>query len=165
VLFLSPLWVGSVLVALAPRKSDALISRFALGDDALNLRRVASNTFVAFLPSVELADRVLRGGKSFYAPPLRMHIRRWSRQFMASDGGALPQLLDVELRDLLVQLWGVHIVEQLLDSHCLVHELQPDSDGDFDLPMFKLCVWCDDLEGLPSSLDLHVQEPLVHVGD
>lgn len=66
---------------------------------------------------------------------------------MASDGGALPQLLDVELRDLLVHLWGVHIVEQLLDGHCLVHELQPDSDGDFDLSMFKLCVWCDDLEG------------------
>lgn len=84
---------------------------------------------------------------------------------MASDGGALPQLLDVELRGLLVHLWGVHIVEQLLDGHCLVHELQPDSDGDFDLSMFKLCAWCDDLEGLPSSLDLHVQEPPVHVGD
>jgi hypothetical protein len=40
---------------------DALTSRFDLKDDALDLRRVAPNTFVALLPNVEMADRMLVG--------------------------------------------------------------------------------------------------------
>jgi hypothetical protein len=63
----------------AAEVSNAPTSRFDLEDGALDLRRVAPNTFVALLPNVEIADRMLSGGQSFYIPPLRMHIKRWSR--------------------------------------------------------------------------------------
>jgi hypothetical protein len=84
---------------------------------------VAPNTFIALLPNVELADRMLSEGQSFYAPPLRMHFRRWSRQFMASGGREMPILLDIELRDLPVHLRDIHSAGQLLVGHCLVQEL------------------------------------------
>jgi hypothetical protein len=148
----------------AAEVSDALTLRFDLEDDALDLRMVAPNTFIALLPNVELADRMLSEGQSFYAPPLRMHVRRWSRQFMASGGREMPILLDIELRGLPVHLRGIHSAGQLLVGHCLVQELILVPEDIFDLSSFWLRVWCDDPDNLPSSLDLHVEEPPVHVG-
>jgi hypothetical protein len=57
------------------------------------------------------------------------------------------------------------LAQQLLDGHCLVHELHLDSVGGSDLSTFKLSVWCDNPEDLPSLLDLHVEEPSVLIGD
>jgi hypothetical protein len=48
---------------------DALISRFNLEADVLDLRLVVSNNFIIQFSNVELADRVLSGGQSLYAPP------------------------------------------------------------------------------------------------
>jgi hypothetical protein len=144
--------------------SIALSLKFDLEDDALDLRLVAPNTFIALLPNVELADRMLSEGQSFYAPPLQMHVRRWSRQFMASGGREMPFLLDIELRGLPVHLRDVHSAGQLLIGHCLVHELLPVPEEVFDLSSFCLRVWCDDPDNLPSSLDLHVEEPTLDVG-
>jgi hypothetical protein len=157
--------VGMGRSGCAAKVSDALTSRFDLKDDVLDLRRVAPNTFVALLPNVEMADRMFSGGQSFYVPPLRMHIKRWSRQFMASDGGTLPHRLDIERRGLPFHLWGLHTAEQLLVGHCLVHELHLDSIGGSDLSAFKLSVWCHNPGDLPSLLDLHVKEPPVQMGD
>jgi hypothetical protein len=144
--------------------SDALSLKFDLEDDALDLRLVAPNTFIALLPSVELADRMLSEGQTFFAPPLRVHIRRWSRQFLASGGREMPFLLDIELRGLPFHLRDVHSAEQLLVGHCLVHELLLGPGEVVDLSSFRLRVWCDDPDNLPSSLDLHVEEPPVDVG-
>jgi hypothetical protein len=157
--------VGMGRSGCAAKVSDALTSRFDLKDDVLDLRRVAPNTFVALLPNVEMADRMLSGGQSFYVPPLRMHIKRWSRQFMASDGGTLPHRLDIERRGLPFHLWGLHTAEQLLVEHCLVHELHLDSIGGSDMSAFKLSVWCHNPGDLLSLLDLHVKEPPVQMGD
>jgi hypothetical protein len=155
--------VGLRCSGFATEASDALTLRFDLEDDALDLRLVAPNTFIALLPNVELADRMLSEGQSFYAPPLWMHVRRWPRQFMASGGREMPILLDIELRGLPVHLWDIHSTGQLLVGHCLVHELLPIPEDVFDLSSFWLRVWCDDPDNLPSSLDLHVEEPPVHV--
>jgi hypothetical protein len=144
--------------------SDALSLKFDLEDDALDLRLVVPNTFIALLPNMELADRMLSEGQSFYAPPLRVHIRRWSRQFLASGGREMPFLLDIELRGLPFHLRDVHSAEQLLVGHCLVHELLLGPEEVVDLSSFRLRVWCDDPDNLPSSLDLHVEEPPVDVG-
>jgi hypothetical protein len=144
--------------------SDALSLKFDLEDDALDLRLVAPNTFIALLPNVELADRMLSEGQTFFAPPLRVHIRRWSRQFLASGGREMPFLLDIELRGLPFHLRDVHSAEQLLVGHCLVHELLLGPGEVVDLSSFRLRVWCDDPDNLPSSLDLHVEEPPVDVG-
>jgi hypothetical protein len=56
--------VGREVSGYAAEVSDALISRYDLEADALDLRRVAPSTFVALLPNVELADRVFNGGQS-----------------------------------------------------------------------------------------------------
>jgi hypothetical protein len=106
---------------------------------------------------------MLSEGQSFYAPPLRVHIRRWSRQFLAS-GREMPFVLDIELRGLPFHLRDVHSAEQLLVGHCLVHELLLGPEEVVDLSSFRLRVWCDDPDNLPSSLDLHVEEPPVDVG-
>jgi hypothetical protein len=48
----------------------ALILRFDLEINALDLRHVAPNTFIALLPNMELADRVFNGGQPLFVPPL-----------------------------------------------------------------------------------------------
>jgi hypothetical protein len=156
--------VGREVSGYAAEVSDALISRYDLEADALDLRRVAPSTFVALLPNVELADRVFNGGQSLYAPPL-LHIRRWSRHFMASGGSALPRLLDVELLGLPIHLWEIRTAEQLLDEHCIILDLHDDTKDGGDLSVFKLRVWCADPGGLPSIIDLHVEESSVLEGD
>jgi hypothetical protein len=153
--------VGREVSGCAVEVSDALISRYDLEADALDLHRVASSTFIALLPNVEMADRVFNGGQSLYAPPLRLHIRRWTRHFMASGGGALPRLLDVDLHGLLIHLWEIRTAEQLLDEHCLILDLHTATNEGVDLSVFKMRVWCADPEGLPSIIDLHVEEPPV----
>jgi hypothetical protein len=63
------------MMSAAPRKSDALTLRFNLEVDALDIRRVASNNFIVFLPSEELAGQVYNEGLPFIAPSIRLHIR------------------------------------------------------------------------------------------
>jgi hypothetical protein len=41
----------------------------------------------------------------------------------------------------------------------------PVTEEDVDLSVFKMRVWCAGPEGLPSAVDLHVEESPVHVGD
>jgi hypothetical protein len=79
--------VGREGSAYAEEVSAALISRFDLEIDALELRHAAPNTFIALLPNMELADRVFKGGHPLFVPPLRLHIKCSSRHFMASGGG------------------------------------------------------------------------------
>jgi hypothetical protein len=47
---------------------DALISRFNLEANVLNLRMVASNNFIVQFSNVELVDRVLSAGQSLFVP-------------------------------------------------------------------------------------------------
>jgi hypothetical protein len=75
---------------------DALALRFDLDADALHLRNVASGSFL-FFPSEDLAIRVFNGGAPLHVPPLRMHVKRWSRQAFASGSSVMPSLIDIEL--------------------------------------------------------------------
>lgn len=63
---------------------DALASRFGLDTDALRLRRATPGSFLVFFPSEDLAVRVISEGTSLHVPPLRLHVKRWSRQAFAS---------------------------------------------------------------------------------
>jgi hypothetical protein len=87
--------------------SEALASKYGLEADALQIRRAASNSFLAFFPSVDHVVRALAGGNSISIPPLRLHLRRWSRQASASGGGAIPVVMDVELGGISAHLWGI----------------------------------------------------------
>jgi hypothetical protein len=140
---------------------DALISSFNLEADALDLRMVASNNFIVHFSSVELADRVLSGGHSLFVPPLRLNIKRWSRHALASGGGALPQLMELELHGIPAHLWRIETVESLLFGLCMIHEILPSSFEDNNRAIFKLRAWCPVPTLLPSIVDLHVEEPPV----
>jgi hypothetical protein len=60
---------------------------------------------------------------------------------MASGGGELFRLLEVELQGILVHLWGIQTAEQLLVGYCLVHDLHLESEEGIDLSVFKLRAW------------------------
>jgi hypothetical protein len=139
---------------------EQLASRVSLEADALHLR-VASNSFLVFFPSEELASRAINVGQSLFVPPVRLHLRRWSRQALASGGGSLPLLMDIELEGVPAHLWGVGAAELLLDGLCMVQGLHPDSIDSVDMSVLKLRAWCFSPDSLPAVLDLHVQEPLV----
>jgi hypothetical protein len=120
---------------------EALASKYGLEADALQIRRAASNSYLAFFPSVEHVVRALAGGHSISIPPLRLHLRRWSHQVLASGGGALPVLMDVELGGIPAHLWGIDTTEHLLGGHCIVQGLHPDSADGTDMSVLKLKAW------------------------
>jgi hypothetical protein len=60
---------------------------------------------------------------------------------MASGGGELFRLLEVELQGILVHLWGIQTTKQLLVGYCLVHDMHLESEEGIDLSMFKLRAW------------------------
>lgn len=66
----------------------ALSLSFNLDADVIDLRMVAPNSSIALFPNVGMDDQVLSGGQSLYVPPIRLIIKRWSRQAMVSGGGA-----------------------------------------------------------------------------
>jgi hypothetical protein len=75
-----------IVTVLGPGSSDCaavvleqLTSRVSLEADALHLRRAASNSFLVFFPSEDLASRAISDGQSLFIPPVRLHLRRWSR--------------------------------------------------------------------------------------
>jgi hypothetical protein len=157
-----------IVTVLGPGSSDCaavvleqLASRVSLEADALHLRRAASNSFLVFFPSEELASRAIIVGQSLFVSPVRLHLRRWSHQALASGGGSLPMLMDIELEGVPAHLWGVGTAELLLDGLCMVQGLHPDSIDSVDMAVLKLEAWCFSPDSLPAVIDLHVQEPLV----
>jgi hypothetical protein len=90
--------VGQEGSGCAAEVRDAIASRFFLEAGSLRLRRATPNSFLVLFPSVSLADRVVDGGQSLHAPPLRLHIRRWSRQAFAIGSGRPLVPIGVELR-------------------------------------------------------------------
>jgi hypothetical protein len=139
--------------------SEALAARFSLDAQSLDLRRAAPNSYVAFLPSEEVACRVLNGGMPFVFPTVRLHIKRWSRHALAVGGRALPVPVDIELRGILAHLWGLETASLLLDEHCLIRDVHPASAEGVDLSVFKLSAWCDEPGLVPTELDLLAEEP------
>jgi hypothetical protein len=139
--------------------SDSLAVRFNLDAQTLDLRRAAPNSYVAFLPNEEVACRVFSGSKPFVSPTVRLHIKRWSRQAMAIGGEALIVPDDIELRGIPAHLWGLETTVQLLDDHCLIRDVHPDSAEGIDLSIIKLSAWCDEPELVPAELDLLAEEP------
>jgi hypothetical protein len=98
---------------------EALTSKYGLEADALQIRRVASNSYLAFFPSVEHAVRALADGHSI-SIPLSGCILGGGHQASPSGGGALPVLMDVELGGIPAHLWGIDTAEHLLGGHCIV---------------------------------------------
>jgi hypothetical protein len=161
-----------IVTVLGPGSSDCaavvlekLASRVSLEADALHIRHVASTSYLVFFPLEDLASWALFGGQSIFVPPVRLHLRRWSRQALASGGGSLPILKDIELEGVRAHLWGVGTAELLLDGLCMVQGLHLDSVDSVDMSVLKLRAWCCSPDGLPAVLDLHVQEPLVVAED
>jgi hypothetical protein len=64
--------------------------------------------------------RVISEGSSLLVPPLRLYVKRWTRQPFASGGSVLSSLIDVELRGIPAHLWGLETAEVLLGPYCLI---------------------------------------------
>jgi hypothetical protein len=119
---------------------DAIASRFCLEVGSLRLRRATPNSLLVFFPSVVVADQVVKGGQSLHAPPLRLHIRRWSRQAFAIGSGRSLVPIGVELRGIPAHLWGIESAEAVLGAFCLIHGLLPDSVTEEDMYVLRLKV-------------------------
>jgi len=116
--------------------SDALAQRFDLRADALVLRRAAFEGYILFLPDENIATRVYNGGQPFITSSLQLHIRRWKHQTRAAGGDSLPLLLDIELHGIPEHVWELDTAEQLLNKHCAIQGLHPDTEvipGTLDL--------------------------------
>jgi hypothetical protein len=158
--------VGEEGLGCAVEIRDALALKFQLQADTLHLRRAAPNSFLCFFPSVEVAEQIIQNGQSIFAPPFRLHVRRWSRHAFASGGGALPVLVDIELQGIPAHLWDLETAEFLLGAHGLVQGLSTDSSEGVDIAdmtAFSVRFWCFSPESLPDVLYLHVVEPRVNV--
>jgi hypothetical protein len=140
---------------------DAIASRFCLEAGSLRIRRVAPNSFLVFFPSVAVADRVIGEGQSLHVPPLRLHIRRWSRQAFAPGGGQPLVPVDVELRGIPAHLWGIEAAEAVLGAFCLIHGFLPGLVKEEDMSVLRLKVWCRSPVLLPAVVDLLAEEPMV----
>ena len=103
--------VGREVSGCAVEVRDAIASRFCLEAGSLRIRRAAPNSFLVFFPSVAVADRVIGEGQSLHVPPLRLHIRRWSRQAFATGGGQPLVPVGVELRGIPAHLWGIEAAQ------------------------------------------------------
>jgi hypothetical protein len=146
--------LGQEGLCCAAEVRDALALRFGLQSDVLDLRRAAPSIFIACLPNEDLDRRIFNGGQPFFAPPLRMHIRRWSHQALACGGGALPLLLDIELRGIPGHIWATKTTEFLLSDYCLIQGVHPDSRDGVDLFTFRLRVWCLDPTNIPAWISM-----------
>jgi hypothetical protein len=69
------------------------------------------------------------------------------------------------LRGIPAHLWGLETTTQLLDEHCLIRDVHPDSAEGGDLSVFKLRAWCDEPELVPAELDLLAEEPQLGASD
>jgi hypothetical protein len=112
--------VGQDGTGCATEVRDVLALRFGLDADTLRLRRAAPGSFLVLFPSEDLVVRVVSEGSSLHVPPLRLHVKRWSRQAFASGSSVLSSLIDVELRGIPAHLWGLETPEVLLGPYCLI---------------------------------------------
>jgi hypothetical protein len=71
--------VGQEGTGCATEVRDALALRFGLDADVLCLPRAAPGSFLVLFPSEDLAVRVVSEGSLLHVPPLRLHVKRWTR--------------------------------------------------------------------------------------
>jgi hypothetical protein len=138
---------------------EALASKYGLEADALQIRRAASNSFLAFFPSVDHAVHALAGGNSISIPPSGCIL----------GGGHVRRRPLVEVPSLC--LWMLNLVGFRHTSGGLIRQsicsvdtalfrvLHPDTIDGTDMSVLKLKAWGFSMDCLPSRCDLHVEEP------
>ena len=65
--------------------------------------------------SVEMADLIYNGGRTFITSSVRLHIMRWTR-FLNATASCLPSGFEVEIRGIPAHAWELSTAELLLDS-------------------------------------------------
>ena len=70
--------------------------RFEILESSLALHHLGPARFLLILPSMELMERVLNGGRAFITPDLRLHVMRWTR-FLYSSASSLPVAVEIDL--------------------------------------------------------------------
>ena len=88
--------VITVIDGAAESISSSIAHRFEILESSLALHHLGPARFLLILPSMELMERVLNGGRAFITPDLRLHVMRWTR-FLYSSASSLPVAVEINL--------------------------------------------------------------------
>ncbi|RCV12334.1 hypothetical protein SETIT_2G260900v2 [Setaria italica] len=127
-----------------------LVSQFELLASSSSLTPAELEDFPLVLPDEQTASRVYGNGRPIRAPTFRLHLKRWSRQAHA-EAGSLRVLVNLTLRGVPQHAWNLRTAEHLLNKHCWVLRLLPETVDRSDLTSFKLLAWCSQPEAIPSA--------------
>ncbi|CAN6342069.1 unnamed protein product [Urochloa humidicola] len=143
--------VVTVIAGNAESILATVAARFEIEVSSLSLQRFGMARFLLILPSAELAERVFNDGRPFSStsPPLRLHVRRWSR--------LLPVPVEVEIRGIPAHAWELPTAELLLSDYCWIGGVHPDVADRRDV--FKVVAWSATPAQFPLELDLEIVEP------
>nr|TKW33929.1 hypothetical protein SEVIR_2G271100v2 [Setaria viridis] len=103
-----------------------LVSRFELLASSSSLTPAELEDFPLVLPDEQTASRVYGNGRPIRAPTFRLHLKRWSRQAHA-EAGSFRVLVNLTLRGVPQHAWNLRTAEHLLNKHCWVLRLLPET--------------------------------------
>ncbi|CAN6380971.1 unnamed protein product [Urochloa humidicola] len=84
---------------------------------------------------------------------------RWTRYVQSTAGGALPVSVEIDIRGIPAHAWEFCTAEVLLDDHCWIGGLHPDTADRRDV--FTVRAWCSDPTSIPSEMELEIVEPAI----
>jgi hypothetical protein len=88
-----------------------------------------------------------------------LHCMQKVVEICVSTGGALPSLVEFELRGIPTHDWASLTVVQLLSTFAWIHCVQPGLLGLVDLFVFRCTAWTKDVASIPTSRELWIVEP------
>ena len=116
--------VITVIDGAAESISSSIAHRFEILESSLALHHLGPARFLLILPSMELMERVLNGGRAFITPDLRLHVMRWTR-FLYSSASSLPVAVEINLEGIPAHAWDLTTAQLLLSDHCSISGLHP----------------------------------------
>jgi hypothetical protein len=135
-------------------------SRFEIEVASLSLLRFGPERFLLILPSVQLVERVLNGGRPIITPSLHLHVMRWTR-FLHATAASLLVAVEINLRGIPAHAWELATAALLLNDHCSISEIHPATLDRRDV--FTVIAWCSHPGLIPPELELEILEPLLAV--
>jgi hypothetical protein len=141
---------GEIATLIAPRLEVEIAS--------LVLQQLSSSRFLLFLPRVEMVVLLTEWRPLLRAATFSIACKRWPR-FTDSTGGALPSLVEFELRGIPPHAWESSTMVQLLSPFAWIRRVHPNTLGLMDLAVFHCTTWTKDVASIPANRELWIVEP------
>lgn len=140
------------------RVKEEIVRHFELPVSSVTLTPAEPEDFLLVLPDEQKAAQVYGDGRPIRAATFRLHLRRWSRQAHA-EAGSLRVLVNLTIKGVPQHAWNLRTAEHLLNNHCWVLRLLPETADRSKLASFKLMAWCSHPDAIPSAKVLEIVEP------